>query len=284
MEDAPEGVLFQVLGPFEAHVDGRAVPLGAPRQRLLLAALLANANAVVSTDRLIDIVWGDGPPTTALSTLQKYVYRLRGSLGDRILTRPPGYVLRLDDGESDASRFESLVAGAARRATTGEVDEALGAFDAALALWRGPAWAEFADFDFARVEVARLEGLKAAAIEDRTEVILAAGRHTEAVGELQGITVAYPLRERPRAQLMLALYRAGRHADALRAYDAYRRYLGEEVGLEPSASLAQLADAIVLQKPELAWVRPPGARGRAALPSGTVTFLFSDIEGSTRLF
>jgi class 3 adenylate cyclase/WD40 repeat protein len=277
-------VWFGVLGPFEAQVGGRAVPLGAARQRVLLAALLAQANAVVSTDRLIDIVWGDEPPNTALSTLQKYVYRLRGSLGDLILTRPPGYLLRLGDGESDASRFESLLGDAGRMATAGEVDEAIAAFDAALAMWRGPAWAEFADFDFTRVNVARLEGLRATAIDDRAEVALAAGRHAEVIGELEGTVAAYPLRERPHAQLMLALYRTGRHADALRAYDAYRRYLGEEVGLEPSTDLAQLADAILVQKPDLAWVPPPGARGRTALPSGIVTFLFSDIEGSTRLF
>jgi DNA-binding SARP family transcriptional activator/WD40 repeat protein/energy-coupling factor transporter ATP-binding protein EcfA2 len=284
VENAPEGVLFQVLGPFEAHVDGHAVPLGAARQRIVLAALVANANAVVSTDRLIDIVWGDDPPQTSLSTLQKYVYRLRGSLGDRILTRPPGYVLRLQHGESDASRFESLLVDAAGLATGGEVDEAITAFDAALALWRGPAWAEFADFDFARVEVARLEGLRATAIEDRAEVALAAGRHAEVIGELEANVAAYPLRERPRAQLMLALYRGGRHAEALRAYHAYRRYLGEEVGLEPSAELSQLADAILQQQPELDWAAPPGAGGRLALPSGTVTFVFTDIEGSTRLF
>jgi DNA-binding SARP family transcriptional activator/class 3 adenylate cyclase/WD40 repeat protein len=284
MENAPEGAVFEVLGPFEAQVNGRAVPLGAPRQRVLLAALLANANAVVSADRLIDTIWGDQPPATALSTLQKYVYRLRGSLGDRIQTRPPGYVLRLGDGESDASRFASLLARAARLATSGEVEEAIAAFDAALALWRGPAWAEFADFEFARGEVARLEGLRAAAIEDRTEVQLAAGRHAQAIGELEGTVAAYPLRERPRAQLMLALYRAGRQAEALRAYEAYRRYLGEEVGLEPSSEVAELADAILLQKPELNWVPPPVAGGRIPFPCGTVTFLFTDIEGSTRLF
>jgi class 3 adenylate cyclase/WD40 repeat protein/energy-coupling factor transporter ATP-binding protein EcfA2 len=113
---------------------------------------------------------------------------------------------------------------------------------------------------------------------------LGAGHHAEVIGELEATVGRYPLRERPRAQLMLALYRSGRHADALRAYDAFRRYVGDEVGLEPSASLAQLNDAIVMQKPVLDWVPPPGARGRAALPSGTVTFLFSDIEGSSRLF
>ena len=284
MGDAPPTVQVRVLGPFEVLVDGRPAPLGGARQRLVLAGLVASANAVVPSDRMIDIVWGDEPPDTALSTLQKYVHRLRASLGDRLLTRAPGYLLRVEAGESDASRFEALLADAAELTTAGELSEAKATFDTALALWRGPAWAEFAEFDFARPEVARLEGLRAAAIEDRAEVALAGGHHAEVIGELEGTVARYPLRERPRAQLMLALHRSGRHADALRAYDAFRHYLGEEVGLEPSASLAQLADAIVLQKPELDWVPPPGSRGRAALPSGVVTFLFSDIEGSTRLF
>jgi DNA-binding SARP family transcriptional activator/WD40 repeat protein len=284
MDDAAEPVLFRVLGPFEVVVDGHAAPLGGARQRLVLAGLVANANAVVSTDRLIDIVWGDEPPTTALSTIQKYVHRLRASVGNRLLTRAPGYLLRIDAGESDASRFESLLAAATRLTTAGELDDAIATFDDALGLWRGPAWAEFADLDFARVEVARLDGLQATAIDDRMEVALAAGRHAEVIGELEATVARYPLRERPRSQLMLALYRAGRQADAIRAYDAFRHYLGEEVGLEPSASLGQLAEAILLGRSELNWVPPPGARGRPALPSGEVTFLFSDIEDSTRLF
>ncbi len=284
MPEGPEQVLFRVLGPFEVVVDGRAAALGGARQRLVLAGLVANANAVVSSDRLIDIVWGDEPPNTALSTLQKYVHRLRAVVGARLLTRAPGYVLHLDVGESDSLQFESLLADATRLTTAGELNDAIATYDSALGLWRGPAWAEFADFDFTRAEVARLDGLRATAIEDRMEVALAAGGHAEAIGELQATVARYPLRERPRAQLMVALYRAGRHADALRAYDAFHRYLGEEVGLEPSASLAELADAIVLQKPELDWAPPPGARGRPALPSGVVTFLFTDIEGSTRLF
>jgi DNA-binding SARP family transcriptional activator/class 3 adenylate cyclase/energy-coupling factor transporter ATP-binding protein EcfA2 len=282
--DGPEHVLFLVLGPFEVVVGERSVPLGGARQRLVLAGLVANANTVVSSDRLIDIVWGDEPPSTALSTLQKYVHRLRASFGDRIQTRPPGYVIRVDIGESDASRFESLLADATRLTTAGELNDAIATFDAALGLWRGPVWAEFADFDFTRAEVARLDGLRATAIEDRMEVALAAGRHAEVIGDLQATVARYPLRERPRSQLMLALYRSGRQVEAVRAYDAFRRYLGEEVGLEPSASLAHLADAVLLQKPELDWAPPPGARGRPALPSGTVTFLFTDIEGSTRLF
>jgi class 3 adenylate cyclase/WD40 repeat protein len=282
--DAPEQVLFLVLGPFGVVADDRPLPLGGARQRLVLAGLVADANTVVSSDRLIDIVWGDNPPGTALSTLQKYVHRLRALLGDRIVTRSPGYVIRVDAGESDSSRFESLLVDATRLTTSGELNDAIATFDAALALWRGPAWAEFADFDFTRAEVARLDGLRATAIEDRMEVALAAGGHAELIGELQATVARYPLRERPRSQLMLALYRSGRHADALRAYDAFRRYLGDEVGLEPSASLAQLADAMVLQKPELEWAPPPGARGLPALPTGVVTFLFTDIEGSTSLF
>jgi DNA-binding SARP family transcriptional activator/WD40 repeat protein/energy-coupling factor transporter ATP-binding protein EcfA2 len=284
MDDPLERVVFRVLGPFEAVVGQKPAPLGGARQRLVLAGLLANANAVVSSDRLIDIVWGDQPPSTALTTLQKYVYRLRASLGERLVRHAPGYLLRVNAGESDASRFESLLADATRLTTAGELTGALAAFDAALGLWRGPAWAEFADFEFARADVARLEALRATAVEDRTEVALAAGRHGEVIGELEATVARSPLRERPRAQLMLALYRSGRQAEALRAYDAFRRYLGDEVGLEPSASLAQLADSILLQKPELDWVPPPGAGGRPALPSGVVTFLFTDIDGSARLF
>ena len=217
MDEAAEQVLFQVLGPFEVVVDGRTAHLGGARQRLVLAGLVANANAVVSTDRLIDIVWGDEPPTTALSTMQKYVHRLRASVGNRLLTRAPGYLLHINAGESDASRFESLLAAATRLTTAGELRDAIATFDEALGLWRGPAWAEFAEFDFARVEVARLDGLRASAIDDRMEVTLAAGRHAEVIGELEATVAQYPLRERPRSQLMLALYRSGRHADAIRA-------------------------------------------------------------------
>jgi DNA-binding SARP family transcriptional activator len=273
-------VEFKVLGSLEVVVNGRLVPLGGARQRLVLAGLVASANAVVSADRLMDIVWGDEPPDSAMSTVQKYVYRLRVAIdpgtaaadrSGRLVTRPPGYVLRVDSDEYDAARFEALLAGAQHLAAAGNLAGATSALEDALALWRGPAWSEFADLDFIRPEVARLDGLHAIAMEERVELGLAAARHAELVGELEATVATYPLRERPRAQLMLALYRCGRHAEALRAYEAFRRYLGEEVGLEPSASLVQLADAILQQKPELDWSPPVGpATGNGAAASAPV--------------
>jgi DNA-binding SARP family transcriptional activator len=190
VDGAPE-VQFLVLGPLEVLAEGRAVALGGPKPRLLLATLLVHANEVVSADRLIDVLWDDGPPDSALTTLQKHISRLRaaieprrapGGLSARLVTRPPGYLLRVEPPECDATRFERMVADAQRGAAAGDLSRATELFDAALGLWRGPAWAEFADEDFARAEVARLDGLRAVAMEDRTEVALAAGRHAEMVG------------------------------------------------------------------------------------------------------
>jgi WD40 repeat protein/ABC-type cobalamin/Fe3+-siderophores transport system ATPase subunit len=181
-------------------------------------------------------------------------------------------VLRLGTDEFDAARFERLVADGQRRAAAHDLVAALTAFDEALGLWRGPAWAEFADEDFARADAVRLEELRALAIEERAESLLAAGRHAESIGELEAATAAHPLRERPRGQLMLALYRAGRQVEALRAYEAFRRFLAEEVGLEPSPALQSLDDAIAAQKPELDW-KPrtvvAGADPRAGGRGGT---------------
>jgi len=306
------GIGFRVLGPLEVLVDGLPVSLGAAKQRLVLAALLADANAVVSTDRLIDIVWGEVPPDSAEGTLQKYVYRLRRAIepgrapGDpagTLLTRPPGYLLELQPSQLDAARFTDFLKAAQGRAASGELAAAAALLDEALGLWRGPAWAEFAEFDFARGRVTRLEGQRAAAIEDRADIHMALGRHAELIGELEATVASYPLRERPRAQLMLALYRSGRQADALRAYQAFRSCLIDELGLEPSASLQRLEDDILLNKPELDWTGnrdeaeglalvsmgpepvpgPAGSPPRGPLPSGTVTFCFTDIEGSTGL-
>jgi DNA-binding SARP family transcriptional activator len=294
---------FRVLGSLEVFAAGRPVLLGGPKPRAVLAALLVEANHVVSADRLIDVAWGDAPPERALSTLQKYVHQLRSAIdpdrvkrGDRVLvTRPPGYVLQTRSEEIDAARFERLLGEAQRYAAATDFAAATTRFDKALDLWRGAAWAEFADQDFARVEATRLEGLRAQAIEDRAEVALAAGRHAELIADLEAAVARYPLRERPRAQLMLALYRCGRHTEALRAYQEFRLFLADEVGLEPSVALQELERSIVTQDAKLDWTS--AATGLAAddvsngrprrvseLPSGTVTFLFSDIEGSTRLF
>ena len=312
--EGSDRVEFRVLGPLEALVDGRSVPLGAAKQRLVLAALLAGGNTVVSVDRLVDIVWGEIPPDSAERTLQKYVYRLRGAIepgrapGDpatTLLTRPPGYLLELQPGQLDAARFTDLIGKARRRATNGELTAASVLLEEALGLWRGSAWAEFAEFDFARAEVSCLEGQRAGATEDRTDIELALGHHAELIGELEATVARYPLRERSRAQLMLALYRSGRQAEALRTYHAFRSYLIDEIGLEPSAALQRLEDDILLNKPDLDWTggrtydaasrlglgstsRPEqptsvGSPPTGPLPAGTVTFCFTDIEGSTAL-
>jgi len=217
--------------------NGRPLPLGGARQRALLAILLTRANEVVSTDRLIDDLWGETPPRTALNTIQYYVSQLRKLLGtDRIVTQPPGYVIRIEPDELDLARFERLVG-------EGGGD---GARDA-LALWRGPAFADFAYEEFAQAEAARLEELRLAALEQRVDADLALGRHGELVGELEQLVAQHPLRERLRGQLMLALYRSGRQAEALDLYQATRRALVDELGIEPSSALQELERAMLRQ-------------------------------------
>jgi DNA-binding SARP family transcriptional activator len=292
-------VEFRVLGPLQLLVDDRPVPLGGAKQRLTLAALLLHANSVVSADRLADILWGDLPPDSALSTLQKYVYRLRrvieprrgpGEQAERLVTQAPGYLLRVGTDQLDSALFQDLLSGAQHLATGGDLEQATACLDEALGLWRGPAWAEFADHEVARPQVTRLEGLRILALEERADIGLAAGRHAELIGELEATAACYPLRERPHAQLMLALYRSGRHAEALRAYRRLRDRVGEELGIEPSAELVRLEEAMLLQKPELDWtageggLQPSSLAGPATMPSGVVSFLLTDIVGSTDLW
>jgi DNA-binding SARP family transcriptional activator len=232
-------VEFRVLGPLEVIDDGRAVPLGGARQRALLAILLTRANEVVSTDRLIDDLWGDSPPKTAANTVQFYVSQLRKLLGsDRIVTKAPGYAIRVEPGELDLERFEQLAAEGSSR-------EALG-------LWHGAPLADFAYEAFAQAEIARLEELRLAVLEQRIDADLVHGRHAELVGELERLVAEHPLRERLRGQLMLALYRTGRQAEALEAYQATRRALVDELGIEPSPALQELEKAILRQDPALA--------------------------------
>ena len=194
---------FRLLGPLEVVDDGgEPVPLGGRRPRAVLALLLLTPNRAVSTERLIDAVWGDDPPANARSTLQVHVHALRKALGaDRIVTRAPGYLARVEPGELDADRFEQLVGA--------------GSYDEALGLWRGPALADLAGEEFAHADAARLDEARLAADEARIAAELEAGRHAALTAQLDALVAAHPHRERLRAQQMLALYRSGRQADAL---------------------------------------------------------------------
>ncbi len=258
--------------------DGRAIPLDRQRLRALLAYLLLHANEVVSSDRLIDEVWGPTPPKTAGASLQNYVSRLRKAIGAELLvSQPAGYMLRVDPERFDLTRFERLTA-EARGAQPRERAEKL---RAALALWRGPALEDLAFESFARDEVGRLEEARLAALEQRIDADLELGSAGELVGELEQLVEEHPLRERFRAQLMQTLYRAGRQAEALDAYQDARHVLMEELGLEPSAALRALQQAILQQDASL------GASGEDVAARGpdrrTVTVLFCDLVDSTRL-
>lgn len=250
-------VEFRILGPLEVADGDRLISVGSGRQRKLLAVLLVRANEVVSTDRLIHDLWGDSPPESAPKALQGYVSQLRRLLGRELLvTEPPGYALRVPAERVDAAQFERIVA-EARSAKPAARTERL---RSALTLWRGAALAEFADEDFARAEAGRLEELRLAAAEARIDADLELWRHAEVVGELEALVAQNPLRERPRAMLMVALYRSGRQTEALDVYGDYRRTLVTELGLEPGQELKDLHQAILSQAPSLG---QPGSRARA---------------------
>ena len=259
---------IRLLGPLEVSSDGRLIELGGGRQRALLALLALHANEVVSTDRLIEELWGEQRPSTASKVLQNLISRLRRAIDpeDRgvLGTQPPGYVLRIDDEGIDTRRFERLAA-EGRHILEANPAQAATKLREALALWRGEALAEFAYEPFSQTEIARLEELRLAALEDRTDADLAVGRHADVVPELQALVAANPMRERLLGQLMLALYRSGRQAEALEAYRERRRDLDQELGLEPNVSLRQLEQAILTQDPLLGSPRPrrpPMARRR----------------------
>ncbi len=239
----------RILGPLEVYDGDGPVAIGGAKPRGLLAALVLNANKVVSTDRLIDTLWGERPPETAAKALQVHVSQLRKALGaDSIRTRSPGYVLELGQGDLDVHRFEGLHE-RARDVLDNDASEARRLLIEALALWRGAPLADVAYEPFAQGEIARLEELRLAAIEDRIEADLALGN--DVVGELDALVAEHPLRERLRGQHMLALYRAGRQAEALEAYHDARRALTEELGIEPGRELQRLQRAILEQATEL---------------------------------
>ena len=293
-------VEFGILGPLVLWNDGSEVPIGAAKQRALLALLLLRRGELVPTEVLVEDLWPDRTaPATAVKAVQVYVSQLRKALREGVLeTRPAGYVLQLEPDALDAARFEGLLERGRRLLAEGEALRAKEVVVEALALWRGPALAEFRYEAFARDEIARLDGLRLVALETRLEADLALGRHAEAIPEIEALVREYPLRETLRRLLMLALYRAGRQADALAAYQDARTALVEELGIEPSESIRQLEAAILRHDSALDLAdraehaeraEPPiQANGRPvngdqALPTGTVTMLFTDIEGSTRL-
>jgi DNA-binding SARP family transcriptional activator/class 3 adenylate cyclase len=242
---------FRILGPLEAISDGQALELGGAKQRALLAVLLLRANEVVSQDRLIDALWEDGAPEAAHKSLHVHVFGLRKLLGkERVQTKSPGYLLRVEDDEFDLERFRRL--------------REQGSFSEALALWRGPPLSDFAYQHFAQAEIARLEDERIACVEEHIERELAAGRHAELTGELDALVADNPLRERLRAQLMIALYRAGRQAEALEAYQQARTALVDELGIEPGRELRELQQAILTHDPALELPDEPPSQGQLA--------------------
>lgn len=261
---------FRILGPFEVVEGQRAVALGAPKQRALLAILVLRRGEVVSSDRLIDQLWGERPPATAAKTLQVYVSHLRKALGNEVLlTRGGGYVLAAEPGQVDAERFEALVTDARQALANGDAPGARELLGSALELWRGEALVDLAYEPFAQAEIARLEEARFGALEDRIEADLVGGDHRGLVGELESLVALRPHRERLRGQLMLALYRSARQAEALEVYRRGRQALDDELGLEPGPELRALEQRILnhdatLDLPTAAPERPVLARPAAA--------------------
>src|SRR5829696_3397185 len=261
-------IQFRILGPLEVEDDERLVPLGGSRQRAVLAILLLHRGEVVSTDRVVDELWGERPPDTATKTVQVYVSRIRKELGqDVVLTRGGGYLLDVPPDQLDAERFQRLAAGGRNALERGDARSARELLSEALDLWRGPPLADLAYEPFTQRHITRLEELRLVALENRIEADLALGNHAAQIPELETLVREHPARERLRGQLILALYRSGRQTDALASYRDARRALVEELGLDPSRELRELERAILAQDPAIdapARVRPARetARGR----------------------
>ena len=253
---------FGILGPLEVWRAGCVVPLGGPRQRAVLALLLLEANRTVSLDRLAEDLWGGHPPEGWVTTVQIYVSHLRqalepgrarGAAGEVLVTRNRGYLLRVDGGRLDAARFQDGFMAGRAALEAGRYAEAAGTLRRALGLWRAGVLADLADYAFTRPEAARLEELRLAAVEARIEADLALGRHDALSAELEQLVAEHPLREQLQAQLMLALYRGGRQADALAAYRRVRDLLAGELGIDPGEPLRRLHASVLAQDPALDW-------------------------------
>lgn len=251
---------FRILGPLEVIGADGPIVVSADKPRTVLGVLLLHPNEVVSRGRLADELWGESKPHSAAKLVQSYIAKLRLTLRPvDIETRSPGYLIHLDERSLDAVRFRRLVGEARRRMKAGDPTGAASRYSAAMLLWRGPALADLSFGSVARIEVERLDEERIVALMDRIDCELVLGRGDELVPELQSLVMAHPLRERPRGQLMLALYRAGRQAEALELYAATRRMLREELGLEPSPRLQELQREILRHDPRL---EPPASPRR----------------------
>jgi WD40 repeat protein/serine/threonine protein kinase/class 3 adenylate cyclase len=242
---------FRALGPLEVSDGGRAIALGGPKQRLVLAHLVLAAGHVVSMDQLIDGLWEEEPPKAARNTIQGYVSHLRSALGsERIEGRAPGYVLHAEPDEVDVLRFERLLR-RARRQLSMDPAQAIAGFGEALSLWRGAPLADLTDASSLEGEISRLEEMRLSALEDQIDARLALGHQGETIPELEHLTAGHPLRERLWGELMVALYRSGRQGEALEAFDRARRLLADELGIDPSPELRELHEKILKQDPGL---------------------------------
>jgi predicted ATPase/DNA-binding SARP family transcriptional activator len=267
---------FRILGPLEVWDGGRSLPLGGAKQRAVLAILLTQANRVVAADRIIELIWPDEPPDTAHHSLQVYVSQLRKVLEPEhrvstphtvLVSQPPGYLLRITADDLDLGRFQRLIEEGRQLMSDGAPELASAKFRGALRLWRGPALADFASYAFAWSEIGRLTEMWIGALEDRVDADLALGRHADLAGELEALVAEHPLRERLRGQLMLALYRSGRQAQASAVYQQTRKLLVDQVGLEPGGDLQRLLKRILNQDPLLDVTAPTTAiRRESKLP------------------
>ena len=272
---------FRLLGPLDVLDGGVRLQLAPGKQRALLALLLLNANRTVAAEQIVDDLWGVDAPPSASKMVQIHVSQLRKSLSEpRLQTRRPGYLLEAADDELDLARFERAVVAGRRALAEGDAAQARRLLGEALALWRGPALGEFAE-PFAAREAARLAEQRVVALEWRIEADLALGHHRDVVSELEALIAQHPLREQLRSQHMLALYRSGRHAEALAAYQAFRRTLADELGMEPSASLRELEGRMLRQAPTLELAAP--AEAHTATPDPGLADIAYARSGDVRI-
>jgi len=269
------GLEFRLLGRVEAYRDGQPVETGGPKQRAVLASLLLRVGRVVSVEQLIDDLWSDRPPARAAATVQVFVSQLRraleperarGAAARVLVTASPGYLLDVEPAAVDAHAFTELVARGREALAGGDPGRAAELLLRAEAMPRGPVMADVPATPFVEAAAARLTELRLGAVEDRIDAELALGRHAALVAELEQMARRHPLRERPRAQLMIGLYRCGRQAEALASYRETRALLRDELGIEPGARLRELEQAVLRQDPGLAW-RPPPMTGAQAVPA-----------------